>query len=196
VAARQAAKSETFKPLYGGSKGTAAQERWYKEFKRRYPDLARKQEDWVHEVLASKRLITPWGLRYYFPHAKVSDSGYCNVGSTVYNYPIQALATAEIVPIAVVYFWHTIRAGGLSDYIIPVNTIHDSLVCEVHPAYVEDFRRIAGMAFGPCVHNYLRTVYGMDYSVPLGIGIKLGDHWGEGEEELYEYWNGTTERRK
>jgi DNA polymerase I-like protein with 3'-5' exonuclease and polymerase domains len=110
VEARQAAKPETFKPLYGGSKGTPAQERWYKAFKARYPDLAKCQEDWVHEVLLTKRLITPWGLRYYFPHAKVNAFGYCNVGSSVYNYPVQALATAEIITIAVTYFWHTVRA--------------------------------------------------------------------------------------
>jgi DNA polymerase I-like protein with 3'-5' exonuclease and polymerase domains len=196
VAARQAAKSETFKPLYGGSKGTPAQERWYTAFKQRYPDLARTQEDWVYEVLATKRLITPWGLRYYFPHAKVSDSGFVNVGSTVYNYPIQALATAEIVPIAVSYFWHTVKARGLGDFIVPVNTIHDSLVCEIHQDYQDEFRDIAQSSFGPSVYRYLRDVYKMDYSVPLGIGIKIAEHWGEGEEELYEYFDGTTERRK
>ena len=185
--ARQVAKPETFKPLYGGSKGTKQQEAWYAEFKRRYPDLAEKQKDWVYEVLQHKRLITPWGLRYYFPHARVSATGYCNVQSSVYNYPVQALATAEIIPVAVTYFWHTVRAEGLVDYIIPVNTVHDSLVCEIHPDYVKDFTRIARTAFGPCVYNYLKRVYGLDFDVPLGTGIKIGPHWGEGKEEKYEY---------
>lgn len=187
VDARQNAKPETFKPLYGGSKGTPAQERWYKAFKERYPDLARVQQDWVHEVLLSKSLKTPWGLRYYFPHARVSATGYCNVGSAVYNYPIQALATAEIIPIAVSYFWHTIRAESLDCYIIPVNTVHDSLVCEIHPAHVDDFKRVACLAFGPAVHSYLKRVYNIDFDVSLGTGIKIGTHWGEGPEEKYEY---------
>lgn len=187
VSARQAAKSETFKPLYGGSKGTPAQERWYAEFKQRYPDLAKRQEDWVYEVMATKRLITPWGLRYYFPHARMSDSGYCNVGSAVYNYPIQALATAEIIPIAITYFWHRVRGEGLDSFIIPVNTVHDSLVCEIHPEHADDFRRLARLAFGSDVHSYLHAVYGMDFDVPLGTGVKIGTHWGEGHEEKYEY---------
>lgn len=185
--ARQAAKPETFKPLYGGSKGTKAQERWYAEFKRRYPDLAKAQEDWVYEVLETKQLITPWGLRYYFPRAKVSNTGYCNVASAVYNYPVQALATAEIIPIAVTYFWHQIRAAALDDYIKPVNTVHDSIVCEIHPDYTADFVRIARDAFGPCVWRYLKQVYGMDFDIPLGCGIKIGSHWGEGSEEKFEY---------
>jgi DNA polymerase I-like protein with 3'-5' exonuclease and polymerase domains len=193
---RQEAKSETFKPLYGGSKGTKAQERWYAEFKRRYPDIARTQEDWVHEVMATKRLITPWGLRYYFPRVQVSSTGYVNVGSAVYNYPVQALATAEIIPISVAYFWHQVKAENMGDYIVPVSTVHDSLICEIHPEHADDFRRIAGLAFGSRTYDYLRTVYGMEYSVPLGIGIKIGAHWSEGEEELYEYFNGKTERLK
>lgn len=194
--ARQMAKPETFKPLYGGSKGTPAQERWYKEFKKRYPELAKVQEDWVYEVLASKRLVTPWGLRYYFPTAKVSSTGYCNVGSTVYNYPVQALATAEIIPIAVSYFWHRVKAESLGSYIVPVSTVHDSLICEVHPEYTDSFRRIAGLAFGPDVLNYLKRIYDMDYDVPLGIGIKIGTHWGDAPEELYEFYDGKTERLK
>ena len=194
---RQQAKAETFKPLYGGSKGTKAQERWYEGFKRRYPDLARVQKDWVHEVLATKRLITPWGLRYYFPHAKISDSGYVNVGSSVYNYPVQALATAEIIPVAVTYFWHRIMAEGLEDRIIPVNTVHDSVICEVHPDAVQDFKRIAIRSFGRDVLAYLLGVYGLDWDVPLGIGLKVGKYWGEGDEET---WNtlpdGTVEKVK
>jgi hypothetical protein len=30
-------------------------------------------------------------------------------------------------------------------------------------------------------------VYGLDFDVPLGTGIKIGPHWGEGKEEKYEY---------
>lgn len=185
--ARQLAKPETFKPLYGGSKGTPAQERWYAEFKRRYPDLARVQEDWVYEVLATKRLTTQWGMRWYFPHAKMSDTGYCNVGSTVYNYPVQSLATAEIIPIALSYFWRTIKSESLEDYIVPINTVHDSIVCEIHPDHTDDFRRIARASFGPCVYNYLATVYGLEFDVPLGVGLKIGTHWSEGQEEKYEF---------
>jgi DNA polymerase I-like protein with 3'-5' exonuclease and polymerase domains len=192
---RQLAKPFTFQPLYGGKGSTKESQRWAEAFKKRYHELAKTQESWVYEVLASKRLVTEWGMRYYFPTARISSTGYVNVGNAVYNYPIQALATAEIIPVSVSYFWHHIKAQGLDQYIVPVSTVHDSLICEVEPNHVEDFIRIAQLAFGPNTFDYLRTVYGMDYTVPLGIGIKIGEHWGEGKEEIYEYFNGKTERK-
>jgi hypothetical protein len=27
----------------------------------------------------------------------------------------------------------------------------------------------------------------MDFDIPLGCGIKIGSHWGEGSEEKFEY---------
>lgn len=193
---RQLAKPETFKPLYGGSKGTPEQERWYEAFKRRYPDLAKVQKDWVYEVLVSKRLVTPWGMQYFWPNIKVSASGYVNNGSAIYNYPIQALATAEIIPIAIVYFWHEVKARGLDERIIPINTVHDSLVCEIHPDNVQDFKDIATLSFGPKVYEYLARVYHVNFDVPLGCGIKVGSHWSEGQEERYEFNGQAIERVK
>jgi len=187
IALRQWAKIRTFRPLYGGSSGTPDEQRWFAAFKERYSVLADKQKDWVYEVLEHKELRTPWGLRFYFPTARLSSTGYCNVGNAVYNYPIQSLATAEIIPIAIIHFWHRVRASKFEDFIIPVNTIHDSLVCEVHPDYVEQFRDICRLSFGHDVGSYLARVYNLHFDVPLGAGIKIGTHWGSGEETKYEY---------
>ncbi|MEK0325174.1 MAG: DNA polymerase [Nitrosopumilus sp.] len=66
---RTAAKPDTFKPLYGGQSGTKAQMEYYAAFREKYPDISFTQESWVHDVLEHKRLITPWGMRYYWPYA-------------------------------------------------------------------------------------------------------------------------------
>jgi DNA polymerase I-like protein with 3'-5' exonuclease and polymerase domains len=174
---RTAAKRETFKPLYGGQKGTKEQERWYATFRSRYPELAATQQDWVNEVVRTKRLVTPWGLRFYWPHAKMSQSGYVNVTASVYNYPVQSLATAEIIPIAVVYLWHRLR--HLDDKVMLVNTVHDSVVAELHPDAADEFREIVKTAFTDDVYSYLARVYGIDFDVPLGSECKIGTHWGE-----------------
>lgn len=195
---RKKAKAHTFKPLYGGQSGTKDEQAYYKAFKERYSELAATQLGWVHNVLNDKRLITPWGIQYYWPLAKRSKSGYINVGSAVYNYPIQALATAEIIPIALTYFWHRVYTENLQDKIIIVNTVHDSIIAEVHPNHQDDFRRIAIQAFGEDVYNYLKKVYNLDFNVPLGAGIMLSDHWAddsEGEEEAYDiHINGKVEQ--
>jgi len=188
---RQAAKPETFKPLYGGTKGTPAQERWYTEFKRRYAGIAKAQENWVYEVLASKRLVTDWGVIFEWPQAKMSASGYVNVTSQVYNYPVQAFATAEIIPIAVTCFWRRVSDEGLEQYIRCVNTIHDSVVCEVHPDHTGAFTRIAKTAFTADVYAYLREFYHKEMIVPLGVSVKIAEHWGEGKELAWDiYANG------
>lgn len=196
AAIRQDAKSETFKPLYGGTKGTKAQERWYKAFRERYPDLNKVQESWVAEVLGSKELHTPWGMRYYWPRASVNNYGYVNVKASVYNYPIQALATAEIIPIAMACLRRRIMDSGLSDTVLLVNTVHDSIVVEIAPESLTRFKEEAIVAFTIDVYEYLEQVYGMEFkSVPLGVAIKAGERWGEGEEESWNVFrNGTRER--
>ena len=192
---RQNAKPETFKPLYGGSKGTPAQERWYRAFRERYPDLANVQKDWVAEVLNTKKLVTPWGLRYYWPRATVNKFGYCNIQASVYNYPVQALATAEIIPIALAYFWHATANLRDSGAIRIVNTVHDSVVVELSPDVVDEVKEIAITSFTTNVYSYLKSVYGMDFTIPLGVGIKCGEFLGEGNEELWNVFNdGRRER--
>lgn len=196
-AMRTAAKSETFKPLYGGSKGSKAQERWYAGFRERYKDLAEVQASWVGDVVYSKKLVTAWGLRYYWPNARVNNQGYCNVTASVYNYPIQALATAEIIPISLVYFYH--GTADLRDHarMRIVNTVHDSIVVECHPDYVEEIKQIALASFGLHTYKYLKEVYGLNFDIPLGCSMKIGKHWSEGKEESFNMPpNGAVQRIK
>jgi len=190
---RQDAKSETFKPLYGGKYGSKKQMRWYKAFAERYEGVAAAQGRWVQEVLRTKRLITEWGMRFYWPYAKVNNSGYINVETNVCNYPVQSFATAEIIPIAIVFFWHRVLEAGLQDKIKIVNTVHDSIICEVHPEAVEQYRQISIQAFTLDVYEYLEAVYNVKFDfVPLGVGITIGTHWSIGDEESYDvFYDGT-----
>jgi DNA polymerase I-like protein with 3'-5' exonuclease and polymerase domains len=192
---RQDAKPETFKPLYGGRKGTPKQERWYTEFRKRYQGIAGWQERNIEEVVRTKRHITPWGLRFYWPYAKRQHGGYVNVTTAVCNYPVQCLATAEIIPIALVYLWHRIGAEGFDDRIRIVNTVHDSAPTEVRPDAIDDFRRLVKQSFTRDVYHYLEVVYKMDFKVPLGVGLKVGEFLGEGKEESYNVWKSGKEIR-
>jgi len=185
-ALRTAAKVDTFKPLYGGESGTKKQKKWYKAFKSLYSGIAATQERWVERVLADKRLITDWGMRYYWPRAKrASGDGYVNVKSSVYNYPIQAFATAEIIPIAVTFLWH--RLAG-DPHVRMVNTVHDSVILEVHPDSVKFVRDQGIKAFTKDVYEYLERVYKYEFTVPLGVGVTVGTHWSEGDEESFNVW--------
>lgn len=65
-----------------------------------------------------------------------------------------------------------------------VNTIHDSAIAEVHPEEGELFAEIGVQSFTTDCYNYLRTVYELDWNVPMGAGIKIGRNWGIGEEPV------------
>lgn len=195
---RQLAKPDTYKPLYGGKFGTPEQERYYAYFNERYSGIARTQAEWVRQAVETKRQVTPWGLTYYWPTARRGHGGRVNAETAIDNYPIQALATAEIVPVAIVYLWHRIREAGLEDKIKIVNTVHDSVPCEIHPDAAEGFKRLAKQAFTADTYHYMSRVYGIEFDrVPLGVGVKIGPAWGQGPEEAWDiYRSGHEVKRK
>jgi DNA polymerase I-like protein with 3'-5' exonuclease and polymerase domains len=181
---RQGAKSHTFKPLYGGQSGTKAEQAYYTAFKKKYPGVAAAQDAWKGEVLRTKKLVTCSGLVFHWPDTKISSDGYISNSTAICNYPVQSLATAEIIPIAVVYMWHTMKVRGLRSFL--VNTIHDSAIAEIHPEEVDVMREIGQDCFTTKVYHYLEVVYGIKFNVPLGTGFKAGSHWATGEEIKYQ----------
>lgn len=187
---RQDAKPKTFKPLYGGTQGTPLEERYYKWFQEHYAELYAVQESWVNEVLGTGKLTTPWGLRFYWDFylnqfgTPMDKREHKSIVPAIFNYPVQSLATAEIIPIALVYLWHRVRRAGLR--VLFVNTVHDSVVAEVHKDDLEQYQKLVKQAFTHDVYSYLDRVYDIQFNVPLGCEIVAGEHWSEGEEVKFD----------
>lgn len=180
---RQDAKAHTFKPLYGGQSGTDDEKRYYQFFRDKYKGITGTQQSWIDEVLETGKLRTEWGLRYYWPDTKMDKSGYVTNTTSICNYPVQAFATAEIIPIALTSFWHRIKEEGLQMMI--VNTVHDSIIVELPEEEIEDFHRLAQQCLIEDVYPYLEEVYGVKLTVPLGCGVMIGSHWGSKDETVY-----------
>ena len=180
---RQQAKSETFKPLYGGSFGTPEQMRWYAGFKKLYSGIADAQQNWIDEVLAKKFLVTEWKMRYYWPNTTMDRSGYITNTTSICNYPVQAFATAEIIPVALAAFWHRLRSSDLKMFI--VNTVHDSIIVELPPEELDAFHELSQQCLIEDIYPYLEKVYGVKLTVPLGAGVMTGTHWGAKDESVY-----------
>lgn len=174
---RQDAKKSTFRPLYGGSSGTPAVQAYCKAFNKKYHQLHRTQKGWVAQVIEQGYLETEWGLRYYFPDARMSSTGYMAGQQSIFNYPVQAMATAEIIPIALVFFWYRTRDAEL----FIVNTVHDSIICEIPEKEIELFGVSAVKALTTDVYEYMSSVYDVEFTVPLGVGMKLGTHWSQAD---------------
>jgi DNA polymerase I-like protein with 3'-5' exonuclease and polymerase domains len=175
---RQDAKPDTFKPLYGGKSGTKGQMAYYKWFKEHYRGIGETQQAWLDEALTSKKVKMIHGFTFFFPDCKLQGSGYITNSTNICNYPVQHFATAEIIPIAVAYMWHAMKT--MESFL--VNTIHDSVIAELHPDEHEQFKEYSLHAFTTLMYYYLKEVYGVEFNVPLGIGVKIGEHWGEGHE--------------
>ena len=182
---RQGAKAETFKPLYGGRRGTPEQERYYKWFREQFPQLAAVQEGWTYEVLANGTLRMEWGMEWYWPGTKQDPrSGYIDNTPSIYNYPVQSLATAEIIPVAVTYLWHRIRKNDLP--ITLFNTVHDSAIARFPEAHGQDFQNLSIKCFTDDVYEYLYQQYRIKFNVPLGVGVTIGDSWASPDATEFE----------
>lgn len=192
---RKNAKQHTFKPLYGGTRGTEDEMRYYKWFREQFPDLAEVQEEWTYTVLSKKYLRLPWGQVFYWPFTRQNErTGYIDNTASIYNYPVQSLATAEIIPVAITYLWY--RAHQNDDRIKLINTVHDSGTAEIPEGTEELWKALAVQTFTADVYRYLKTVYDMDFNVPLGVGTSIGDRWDSPDcveweanvEQSGEYW--------
>ena len=185
---RTAAKADTFKPLFGGESGTKHQKRYYEAFKKRYSGLAQTQEKWLYEALNTKRLVLPWGMQFFYPHIKMDNSGYVNERTKIFNGPIQSFATAEIIPIQAVYLYHYLKVNPHVEAYL-VNTVHDSVLAEVHPESLQEYTKLVVDSWGQVFH-YVEDMYGMQLEgMPLGTEISSGTHWGTPDhEEAYNIW--------
>lgn len=131
-------------------------------------------------MVNNKKLRTPYGMEFFWPDTKMDKSGYINNTTSIYNYSIQGLATAEIIPITLVLFWHLTRDLN----IMVVNTVHDSIISKVHKNAVDEYKELSVYCFTTGVYAFLKEVYNYQFQVPLGCGIKVATHWGDTKEEL------------
>ena len=162
--------------VYGGG-DTEESNGYCAAFKAKYSALEDTQRGWTEHVLSHKKLVTCTGLVFYWPDTSMARSGYISNTTSIYNYPIQSLATAEIIPIAVTYMWHKMKALKLKGFI--VNTIHDSIITEEPKEETQVIDSIAKEAMSVDVVTYLEKVYKVHFDVPLDMDCKAGKFWGE-----------------
>lgn len=179
---RHEAKPFTFKPLYGGDSGTPRERAYYKAFREKYASIYETQTGWTLKVLRDKQLTIPSGLIFYWPDTRLQQSGYITNKASIFNYPIQSFATADIIPLVLWLVW--LKLGTMMTKI--VNTIHDSIIAEVHKDEVEVYKQILIKAFTEEIYQVLQQLYGYNFTTPLGVGINISKFWGEGTEEKYE----------
>ena len=171
---RQEAKAHTFKPLYGGTTGTEAQQRYYRAFKEKYGGVALWHEDLQREAVERRVVTLPSGRQYAFPDARWTKYGTATHRTNICNYPVQGFATADLLPAALVRLDKLFMENELQSVIC--NTVHDSIVIDCHPDEKDIVVRLMREAMLSLPEETMRR-YGIEYDMPVEIEIKMGDNW-------------------
>lgn len=183
---RQASKAQTYQPLFLGRGNTKAQNAYAEFFWGKYHQIRAEQEEWIQQCVMHKHYVAPYGMKFYFPNAKMSTTGWVQGSNQIANYGIQGLATGEMVPIALTYFWH--RTRGMPVHLF--NTVHDSVAARVSKSVDKDnLKSIIVQSSTHDVFRFLNEVYNFSFTVPLGVGLKIGSAWDVADVE--EVWNVT-----
>ena len=117
---------------------------------------------------------TPSGREFAFPLATRRANGSITYFTQVKNYPVQSFATADIVPVSLIYIDKMLHANKLQSCV--VNTVHDSIVIDVHPNEKEKVLRIINRTNEVLV-DIINKKWDVDFNVPLLLEAKIGNNW-------------------
>ena len=186
---RQEAKAHTFKPLYGGVSGTDKQRNYYRAFKNKYTGITHWHEALAEEAMARKKITLPSGREYLFPNVRRTRWGGVTSGTAIKNYPVQGFATADLLPMALIYTSKLLADNKMQSVIC--NTVHDSIVFDVHPK--EKDLAIDILSKGMLsLYDECKKRYDITYSMPVGIELKIGKNWLDLEPVLELEWKPQT----
>jgi len=176
---RGPAKSSTFRPLYGGTSGTPAQMAYFREFFGKYRGVFGWHTELQEQAIRTKRVVTPTGRQFDFPDCFRNRQGNASSKTQIVNYPVQSVATAEIVPLGVILLHRKIRELGLQSLVI--NTVHDSVLIDTHPDEIDIIKDI-----GPqCLVDAQAAAeqrFGLSQFIPLAVEMSKGKNWMEQDD--------------
>ena len=199
---RKPFKSRTFQLIYGaGAKAISKQagcsleeaKKFIDVFYKRYPDVAEWHKTFAEKVEYEAKyeldangflekvktfvLQTETGRKFAFKEYHNSDSWstrtYNFSPTELKNYPIQGLATGDIVPMMLGIIFRKLK--GRAD-IKMVNTIHDSLMFDVDNDSVEFFTKELTNILKE-THYYFEILFKTPLALKLNAGASVGDNW-------------------
>ena len=171
---RQDAKAHTFAPLfgatgYGRSKAEAA---YYEHFNDKYPGIAAWHKKLANEAMRFQKITNKSGRQYAFPDVSRRKNGSVTHFTMIKNYPVQGFATGDVVPVVL---------NKLHELLQPlqscvVNSVHDSMVVDVHPDEKEKVLFIIETLNRDIV-KMVEDTYDVHMNVPLLLEAKIGPNW-------------------
>jgi DNA polymerase I-like protein with 3'-5' exonuclease and polymerase domains len=204
---RKPFKARTFQLIYGAgakaiskSAGCSLDEavKFVKVFYTRYPYVAKwhtefakevgtkskyeLDESGLHEKVKTYIYKTETGRRFcfkeYHSDCSWSSRSYNFSPTELKNYPVQGLATGDIVPMMLGVMFRLLKGR---DDVKMVNTIHDSLMFDVRLDAADDF--VKGMTeLLQNTHVYFENIFEKPLALKLNAGASVGINWYEMKE--------------
>ena len=171
---RQAAKEHTFAPLFGATgygrpKPVAA---YYEHFHEKYKGVAKWHKKLGDEAMRFLKITNVSGRQYAFPDVTRRSNGSVSHFTMIKNYPVQGFATGDIVPVVLLEFERLLEP--LQSCL--VNTVHDSMVIDVHPDEVKKVLTIVD-TINANLNCVIKDAYDVEMNVPLLLEAKIGNNW-------------------
>jgi DNA polymerase I-like protein with 3'-5' exonuclease and polymerase domains len=171
---RQEAKAHTFAPLYGatGFGRTPAEATYYKQFTQKYKGISLWHSKLAEEAMSTRKITTPSGREFSFPFVERRSNGSVTFFTQIKNFPVQSFATADIVPVVLLDIEK--QLDKLQSCI--VNTVHDSIVIDVHPNEEQDVINVIKNT-NSNLKDIIDSQFNINLNVPLELEAKIGNNW-------------------
>jgi len=124
------------------------------------------------EALETGMITTPSGRQFAFPHVERKSNGTVSHFTQIKNYPVQSFATADIVPLILL---NIIKALDKYKSCV-VNTVHDSIVIDIHPLEIHNVLDII-RNINTSLLGLVNKEFSIDFNVPLLLEAKMGNNW-------------------
>lgn len=185
---RLIAKTFVFRLMYGGSAYSYANDPdftsvstsekfWQKvidKFYEKYSGLAKWHTEIVQQVTLSGQLVMPTGRVYTYERNKRGEWPV----TTIKNYPVQGLG-ADIMAIARVSFNKRFSAAGIKG--LQVNTVHDSIVCDVEESEIIPVTKLFHEVFADLPANF-EKMFKTPFNLPLRCEVSAGPNMKDTKE--------------
>jgi DNA polymerase I-like protein with 3'-5' exonuclease and polymerase domains len=100
--------------------------------------------------------------------------------TTIKNYPVQG-TTWDVVSLGLGELVYTLRGDEqLKDKALLVNTVHDSIVADVHNSVLEQYVDTCEKVL-TSAPSHLKMYFNMEFDLPIKVETSIGPTWGETE---------------
>ena len=180
---RQEAKAHTFAPLFGatGFGRTTAEATYYEQFTKKYEGIATWHKKLAKEALNTGKITTPSKREFAFPNVVRRLNGSVSHFTQIKNYPVQSFATADIVPLILMAIDKRLNKASYKSCV--VNTVHDSIVIDVHPNELKEVMAIINQV-NDDMTSIINLHFDIKLNVPLLLEAKIGNNWLDMKEVL------------